>query len=206
MNPAGLPEAFARVLLCIGVALVVSIVIFIFYLLTLQKALGRVSPENRLMAPGLVWLSLIPCFTYIWAFFVARRVPDSLRNEFRYRGRDDGSDYGKAIGLTVAVLNALSTMVANFATLSGRAEVRTGVGYVSLLMGLLCLVLFIVFWVKIANYSSRLAEVGGAEREAWLRRFDEDEFDRGEHGGREPPLWTPPPSPDSIKEGDQGRY
>src|SRR5262249_23624412 len=77
--------------LIVGAFLVVALVIAIFYLLTLHRALDKVSPRNRLMEPGMVWLSLIPCFNIIWAFFVATRVPDSLRNEFQERGRDDGS-------------------------------------------------------------------------------------------------------------------
>src|SRR2546423_227574 len=84
-------------------ALAVALVVMIFYLLTLQKALSRVAPHNRLMQPGHVWFMLVPCVNIVWQFFVAIRVPDSLRNEFRERGRDDGSDYGKSIALTQAI-------------------------------------------------------------------------------------------------------
>ena len=205
MQPAPAPEAFMG-LLCVilGVVVAVALVIAIFYLLTLQKALSRVSPQNRLMEPAMVWLSLVPCFNLIWQFFVAQRVPDSLRNEFRSRGRDDGSDYGKSIGLTVAVLNVLSTF-ANFAGRGFGQEASTVLGCVFGLMGIFELVLFIMFWVKIANYSNQLA-MAPDQREDWLRRFEEDEFDRGEHGGREPPPGSLPPPSDQIKEGDQGQY
>ena len=201
MNP--LPEALLGIL-C--VVLGVALVIVIFYLLTLQRALSRVSPENRLMEPGMVWLSLVPCFNLIWQFFIAQRVPDSLRNEFRARGQDDGSDYGKSIGLTVAVINVLTTF-ANFASNAASPDVAGVFGCGVGLVGILELVLFVVFWVKISNYSGQLAQEGyrGNPRETFLRRFDEDEFDRGEHGGRDLPP-EPPPGSDQIKEGDQGRY
>src|ERR1043166_8109214 len=91
--------ALAVTLGVLCVVAVIAIVVAIFYLLTLQKALNRVSPRNRLMEPGMVWLSLIPLFNIVWAFFVAIRIPDSLRNEFLARRQDDGSDYGKTIGL-----------------------------------------------------------------------------------------------------------
>src|SRR6266852_353173 len=84
---------------------------FCFYLLTLQKALSRVSPRNRLMEPGMVWLMLIPCFNTIWQFFIVTRVAGSLRNEFRDRKRDDGSDYGKGFGLIYATLNVVGSFV-----------------------------------------------------------------------------------------------
>ena len=36
------------------------------------------------------------------------RVPGSLQQEFRDRDRDDGSDYGRTIGLTQCILNAVA--------------------------------------------------------------------------------------------------
>jgi len=35
----------------------------IFYLLTLQNALKTISPQNRKMEPGKVWLLFIPLFS-----------------------------------------------------------------------------------------------------------------------------------------------
>ena len=67
--------------------LLVCLAIAIFYLVTLQKALSRVSRRNRLMQPGMVWLALIPLFNLVWNFFIATQIPDSLRNEFRARGQ-----------------------------------------------------------------------------------------------------------------------
>jgi hypothetical protein len=129
------------------------IVVLIFYLLTLQKALGRVSARNRLMEPGLVWLLLIPLFNIVWNFFIVTRVPDSLRNEFRDRDRDDGSDYGKTIGLPNAILVAITASVNVLHLLSHSPAVRL----ILLPVGLANLVLFILFWVKIAGYSAQLA-------------------------------------------------
>src|SRR5580700_6726522 len=89
------------------------LVIVICYLRTLYKALSRISPRNRRMTPALVWLTLIPYFGVFWQFFIAMRVPDSLRNEFRDRGRDDGSDYGKSLVFTQAVLGVVSWISCN---------------------------------------------------------------------------------------------
>src|SRR4051812_11441749 len=101
-------------MLCVvGVVVAVVLIILIFYLLTLQKALSRVSPRNRLMEPGMVWLNLIPCFNIIWQFVIAVRVPDSLRNEFRDRDQDDGSDYGKSLALSQAILGIVGGVIGN---------------------------------------------------------------------------------------------
>jgi len=92
--------------------LIAVLVVAVFYLLTLQKALSRVARHNRLMEPGLVWLSLIPLVGLVWSFFIATRIPDSLRNEFRERGMDDLSDYGKRIGLANAILGVVLSAAA----------------------------------------------------------------------------------------------
>src|SRR5713101_786166 len=134
-------------------ALVVGIAIHVLYLLTLQKALYRVSPWNRLLEPSLVWLGLIPVFNIVWNFYLATRIPDSLRNEFRERGRDDGSDYGKAVGLAYAIL-VLVFAPLNIIRQFSRIE---GIACVSGPIGLAAMVVSIIFWVKIAGFSGRLA-------------------------------------------------
>ena len=53
----------------------------ILYFITLQKALEAVSPQNRMMPPGQVWLSLIPLFNFVWMFFVVNKIADSFRLE-----------------------------------------------------------------------------------------------------------------------------
>src|SRR5438105_3737061 len=99
MEESNVPGIIAGAVVVLSVA---AVVIAIFY--SLHKALSRVAPRNRLMEPGEVWLGLIPFFNIIWSFFMATRIPDSLRNEFRDQGRDDGSGYGRGWGLASAIL------------------------------------------------------------------------------------------------------
>jgi hypothetical protein len=202
------PEAILGVALgmfCLiaGVALAVVIVIGIFYLLTLQKALSRVSPRNRLMEPGMVWLMLIPCVNIIWQFMIAINVPGSLRNEFRDRGRDEGSDYGKSIALTNCILGIVSGIISN---VFGRTpDMERAGAFISVVASLLGLVLFIVFWVRIAGYSSQLAANDSYRQrdiDRKLAQFDQDDYD--DRGAA--PRDSSEPPPDTYKEGDQGRY
>jgi len=133
--------------------LIAALVIAVFYLLTLQKALSRVARHNRLMEPGLVWLSLIPLIGLVWSFFIATRIPDSLRNEFRERGIDDLSDYGKRIGLANAILGVVLSAAAVLSIIAP----SLWWGFVLIPLGLVSLMLFIIFWVRIAGYSRELA-------------------------------------------------
>lgn len=178
------------------VVLVIVLVIAIFYLLTLQKALSRVSPHNRRMEPGMVWLALIPCVNIVWQFFIAIQVPDSLKNEFKERGRDDGSDYGKSIALTNCILGIVAGFVGN--GFRAANEANTVGSAISGVLALVQLVLFIIFWVKIANYSAQLAADPGF-RDPRLDAFDDDD-DRGPKAGG-----SAEPS-DGIKPGEPGYY
>jgi hypothetical protein len=67
----------------IGVLIVLFILLipFILYLVTLQNTLKAISPENRRMPPGNVWLLFIPIFNYVWQFFVVSYIADSIAAE-----------------------------------------------------------------------------------------------------------------------------
>ncbi len=116
------------------------LVVGILYLLTLQKSLNRCSPESRAMAPGLVWLMLIPLFNLVWQFFVVLNIAKSLQAEFALRGIDAEPEPGKKIGLAMCILNAcgLIPVVGAFLSLGG-------------------FVCWIIYWKKIADFSARIA-------------------------------------------------
>ncbi len=183
-----------------------SLVALIFYLLTLQKALSRVSPRNRLMEPGLVWLLLIPCFNIIWQFIIAVRVPGSLQNEFRARGRDDGSDYGNELAMTNAILGIVGGVFLGIvdgviSSVVGKSQDTTALaGMLSIALGLVQVILFIKFWVRTANYSNQLAMDDGYCRDIG-HDPDDDNFDR-----RYPPKEGPYAPPGSFRPEHPDQY
>jgi hypothetical protein len=133
--------AIVALLVVLGVIILVSLIIGILFLLTLHKALARCAPRNRTMEPGMVWLNLIPIVSLVWMFITVARISESLKNEFRSRGwhrRDD--DYGNTLGMTTCALNIASI-----------------IPYIGGCLGLAALICFIIYWVKIAGYSGRLA-------------------------------------------------
>ena len=134
---------------------------------------------------------------------IAINVPGSLRNEFRDRGRDDGSDYGKSIALTNCILGIVSGFIGNVVSRMPNTE-RVGL-LISGVGSLLGLVLFIVFWVRIAGYSSQLAADDSYRQREIDRKLDQ--FYEDDYGDRSAaPGDSPNPSPDTYKEGDPGRY
>lgn len=118
----------------------IMIIPTIFYLITLQTAFSRCSTECRTLSPGQVWLLLIPIFNLIWHFFIVINLSQSLANEFRKRGMVESSNPGKEIGLAMAILSVVSI-----------------IPYIGILTGIAALICWIVYWVKIAEFSSKIA-------------------------------------------------
>ena len=129
-------------LLVLMVAIFFSLVVGIFYLLTLEKALKNCAPASRTMKPWKVWLTLIPIFGFIWQFVVVMNIAKSLKNEFARLGiRCPEPTLGQNIGLAQCVCNSCI-----FIPLLGRVAAIPG------------FVLWIVYWKRIASYSRVLEE------------------------------------------------
>ncbi len=112
----------------------------IFFLVTLQNALNKCAPASRAMGPGLVWLLLIPFFNLIWNFFVVMGTAKSLANEYARRGIPSPEPApGQPIGLAMSIC-ACCGIIPRLGKLAELAS----------------LVLWIVYWVKIAEYSRNL--------------------------------------------------
>jgi len=152
-------------LLCFVLGL--AILVAFMYLLTLQKALGRCAPPNRTMEPGMVWLNLIPLFGFFWMFKTVISIGDSLKREFADRNLDVGGDYGKSLGIWMAALQLGGTVLSNVGRVAG-SRAPSGIGG---LLSLVSIVLFIIYWVRIAGFSRIIA----AENDRRDDRFDDDD-------------------------------
>jgi hypothetical protein len=130
----------AGVLMVTFVFLAIVLVVMVFYLLTLQKALNRCSPENRAMAPGMVWLQLIPVFGLVWQFFNVINIAKSLGAEFQKRGIAEDPQPGKTLGLVTCIL-----VCCGF------------IPFLGMLISIGTIICWIIYWVKIAGYSNKLA-------------------------------------------------
>ncbi len=123
-------------ILLLGVALLllfVFIAMAVFFLITQQKTLQAISPENRLMPPSNVWLQFIPLFNFYWVFVVVNKLSASiaLENEKLHISTKELNPT-RAIGTTTAIVYfvALIPIIKDLASVAW-------------------LVCFIIYWVKI---------------------------------------------------------
>lgn len=112
----------------------------IFYALTLQKTLSLCAPVSRTMEPGMVWLCLVPFVNLVFNFFIIFAIAKSVANEFARRGAlIDDPQPGQSLGLSMCVCACC-----RFIPLVG------------LLAALAHIILWIIYWVKVGEYSRKL--------------------------------------------------
>lgn len=125
---------------CFVTVVVLSLVLAASFLAAIQRALRRVSPENRRMEPGQVWLNLIPIFNLVWCTVTVERVAESLRNEFLAREMHSPREtYGRNYGL--ALLGLLATGV---------------LFYPAFVTYPVALVYAVLYWRQLEGYAERL--------------------------------------------------
>jgi hypothetical protein len=118
--------------------LVLLLIPTIFYFISLQKALEAVSPENRQMPPGQVWLSLIPLFNFVWMFFVVNKIAQSFQLE--------------CYGLNIPVKELKPTQgIGNAKNILHLCALIPVVGELASLGFIVC---WIIHWVKVNEYKN----------------------------------------------------
>ena len=116
---------------------------FVFYILSLQRALEKCAPVSRTLSPGSLWVLLVPLVGVIFHFLVVTGMAKSLGNEFRRRNAPNAEpEPGQSIGMAMCIC-----------TICGIIPV------LGILASLASLVLWIMYWVKIEGYSRTLSEL-----------------------------------------------
>jgi hypothetical protein len=148
----------------------ISMVLGILYTLTLSSALRKCSVPSRTMRPGLVWLILIPVFNIIWLFFVVLGLAESVGNEFQLRRIPNAQRRpGMAVGIAMCVSTVCAILpvliiflLGKFDDQSATTEIPTWAIWalflivITVLATLAHLVLWIIYWSKIARCSRML--------------------------------------------------
>lgn len=120
--------------------------ITILFCLTLQNTLKAITPRNRRMRPGQVWLMLIPLFDLVWAFICVQNISDSIQAEYHERNIPVEPRPTYNIGLAWAILRCIS-----FIPL---------LGYLSSLASFIC---WIIYWLKTSEYKKSIQQLPPAD-------------------------------------------
>jgi hypothetical protein len=146
------------------IALLLAFVIpAILFFLSQQKILQVISPENREMSPGSVWLQLIPVFGLVWQFIVVTRISHSVTKELaskvgesildhsqeQIKGTDESPTY--TIGIAYCILTTLGVII-NYSARYSSPNLRL-IGSLFFLTGMVC---WITYWVRLVLTKNKL--------------------------------------------------
>lgn len=153
----------------------------VLFLVFGYRALSVVTPQNRTLSPGLLFLNLIPLFQFGWAFRSVAAVAGSLRREVAAQAIDDGRSscgrdsgiVGQAFLLLTIVLAAAIPLIADAIykaqhVYSGYVSQKelTSLGYLLYGLGLASfvthIVLLVVHFVAVSRWTKlvRMAQRG----------------------------------------------
>lgn len=141
------------------IVLLVSLIVGISYLLTLQRALKECAPASRTIKPWTVWLMLIPVFGLVWQFVIVMNLTKSLGNEFRRLGIPcPEATLGRNIGLASCVCYCCLV----FLPLVGRLLVCPI--FLALVGRLFAAIIGVVLWIAYYNRITDCSHTLGAHQ------------------------------------------
>src|SRR5690554_3432884 len=130
--------------LAIWIVMAARILVWALYASTVSRTMLHIAEENRFFRPGQAWLLVIPFFNIYWNFVVARRLSDSLNNEFFDRKIAEEERPGLSVGLPYAWMFLLSHIPFP--------------QFILLAFMILSVIYFVQYWVKINNFRVLLVE------------------------------------------------
>ena len=140
LSPELLEEAY-KILMFFAV---VVLIIWVLFANTVRSTLKLIAPDNLAMLPNQAWLLVIPFFNIYWNFEVARRLSNSLNNEFFDRKIEVEENPGMRAGM----FYAWTFLFYNFPFPA----------FMRLLGMIVGIVYFISYWYKINEYRELIIE------------------------------------------------
>lgn len=143
---------------------IVTLALYLLFLGSLYRTMRRISPAFRWFPPALVWLNLTPYVYPFWGIATVCTLTASLRLEARLRGKDDGSSYGRGVGVAAFFLSLMNLALPVLQSWIWNSGDFVWAHYVLTLSVALHGVLFVgswcltfVYWFLIAHYRQILS-------------------------------------------------
>ncbi|HVX00377.1 MAG TPA: hypothetical protein VHA52_08090 [Candidatus Babeliaceae bacterium] len=145
----------------LSILCLLSLIPSIFFLFTLQNTLKAVSPHNRKLRPGQIWLLLVPIFSYIWFFYVVDGIAESIYDEYKSKGVTMNKKPTLSLGIAMSILYCtvfmwyiLSRILINvFLADHIFAVLYCFIGFI---LTLAFATIWIIYWVKLNEYKNSI--------------------------------------------------
>lgn len=130
--------------------LTITIIIAVFYILTLHRTLTAINPGNREITPAVLWLLLIPLFNIFFHLYVVIKLSASISKEILSKGQElkvFRPTYGA--GLIVSVGFIITTTISAL-----KLDIYTPFAVLSGLCSVVAIISGIIYWVQVYKYGS----------------------------------------------------
>jgi hypothetical protein len=129
--------------------------IAVLYTLTLYNTLNAVSPTNRKIQSGLIWLFLIPVFHLIWHFVIVNKLSESIKAEYLNKGQDVPEfKPGYGSGIIASFCWIASFTLSTFQNLANISI--TPINMFEGLLNIVGVIAWVLYWIKIAGYKKKI--------------------------------------------------
>lgn len=122
--------------------LVLFIVPYIFFLLTLYRTAEQISLQSRHISPGHVWLLLIPLFNLVWMFVVINKLASSIKHECD----------------RLNISYAQPTPTKDIGNIYAALAITSLMPVIGFFFGLGAFVCWIIYWTQVARYRKLFIE------------------------------------------------
>jgi hypothetical protein len=151
--------------LCLILAFLIP---YVMYCLTIHRLFELIAPQNRKMAPAAAWRLFIPLYGLVWHFFMVSHIADSLALEFPRRGLPLYEQRpGYKLGLWVCILRVAGAVIS-----------AASIGW---------LVVWIIYWTKVAGFKRLLKQSGPWEQYSHVDAYwQSQQFHQQQQGWQQP--------------------
>lgn len=127
---------FTTILLIVAAILVPMVL----YFLTLQRVMNKLSPANKPFAGELIWIGIVPGIGPIWHLVYIAMLSNAIQKDYTAAGQTNNGAMPIAIASIVAAVLCVIPLI-------------------NLIAIVAAFVLWIIYWVKMADYNRQLPVV-----------------------------------------------
>ena len=150
-----------QTVIVIILTIIVCLAIYIPFILTMQNTLKLVRPANRKIDMQLLWILLVPTLGFAFLIIISKKVAQSIELEMTERKMQGEPKPTYIAGLACGIFTLIVLLKLLFQYIF-MPELLTSIPYgiFSFFLSVCGLIIFIIYWVQIAECKKKLLSTG----------------------------------------------
>jgi hypothetical protein len=136
------------------------IIVKIYFIVTIQKLLKQIAPENRCISNQSLWYILIPIYNLYWNFVVASKISYSLKLEYYSKGLIFKNTPLSNIGPIWAITSSFYLIVF---LVKFSSQLIFIISVLGMFLSMASIILFFSYWLLIIEHKKILVAIEVAQ-------------------------------------------